>query len=414
MGHTSRCRAFLGTTVMSQDDQTNSARQYRCLVLCPVVITVVFALAMDGVADEPVPRHFPTAPTAYRRPAISPPQVRPEPPWNNAEADIPQSHLLYSLRTPREDSVIQQAGGQIEQPVFVSPRLPAPASNRGVIQAGGFFERGTTGGIRRCDCGPACRHDGPFTRDYLSNSPLEHVGASPRWATELSLSSDLAATWARLRDDTFGVLHPNNVLLLAMAGGGAIALRSNADQRVRSYTAEHPERWGTATDILGELGYINVQIPVLLGTYFWSIHTQDEELHDFSATMISAVTINGVSTLIIKSAANTDRPDGDFNGGKFGFPSYHASSSFAMAGVLDEYYGHRVGVPAYALAGLISWSRIDERDHDLSDVVFGAAMGFVIGKSVARHHLVGDSRVQILPWFEPIGGTSGLQLSAVW
>lgn len=400
---------------MSQGGQTNPTRSTCCLArFCAVAIAVVFVVTEDGLAQEPVRRHFPTAPTAYRRQVTSPAESRKEPRLSHAEADIPESHLLYSLRSPRKDSVIQQAGRQVE-PVFEQPSLPAPES-RGVIHAGGFIERVTNGGILRCDCGPGCRHEGPFTPDYQSetNSPLEHISASPLWTSELSLSSDLAAAWARLRDDTYGVLHPNNVLLLSMAGGGAIALRSNADQRVRSYTAEHPERWGTATDFLGELGYINVQIPVLLGTYFWSIHSQDEELHDFSATMISAVTINGVSTLIIKAAANTDRPDGDFNGGKFGFPSYHASSSFAIAGVLDEYYGHRAGVPAYALAGLISWSRLDARDHDLSDVVFGAAMGFVIGKSVARHHLVGDSRVQILPWFEPIGGTSGLQLSAVW
>ena len=407
---------------MSQGRQTNSSsfRSACCLKarFCAAVIVLVFGATEVGLAQEPVPRHFPTAPTAYRRRVAPPAESRAEPRWSrtnssNAEADIPQSHLLYSLHSPRKDSVIQQAGGQIERPHFEQPALPAPSPG-GVVHAGGVVGPGR--GILRCDCGPGCRHEGPFERDYLaeSNSPLEHVAASPMWTSELSLSSDLAAAWARLRDDTYGVLHPNNVLLLSMAGGGAIALRSNADQRVRSYTAEHPERWGTGTDILGELGYINVQIPVLLGTYFWSIHSQDEELHDFSATMISAVTINGVSTLIIKAAANTDRPDGDFNGGKFGFPSYHASSSFAIASVLDEYYGHRAGVPAYALAGLISWSRLDSRDHDLSDVVFGAAMGFVIGKSVARHHLVGDSRVQILPWLEPIGGTSGLQLSAVW
>lgn len=395
---------------MSQGGQTISTRSARSLVarFCAAAVAVV-VLPEAAVAQEQVPRHFPTAPTAFRRQVTLPAKSRSEPRWSNAEADIPQSHLLYSLRSPRKDSVIQQAGGQIEQ-----PSLPAPEPG-GVIHAGGFIDR-SNGGILRCDCGPDCRHEGSFARDYLgkSNSPLEHVAPSPMWTSELSLSSDLAAAWARLRDDTYGVLHPNNVLLLSMAGGGAIALRSNADQRVRSFTAEHPDRWGTGTNILGELGYINVQIPVLLGTYFWSIHSQDEELHDFSATMISAVTINGVSTLIIKAAANTDRPDGDFNGGKFGFPSYHASSSFAIAGVLDEYYGHRAGVPAYALAGLISWSRLDSRDHDVSDVVFGAAMGFVIGKSVARHHLVGDSRVQILPWFEPIGGTSGLQFSAAW
>lgn len=359
------------------------------------IVTVLIMCSSSASAEEPVPRFFPTAPTAYGRPAWQ----QTENPANsrtrdtsNAEADIPQSHLLYSLHAARRDSVIQQAGGQIDP--IANPEPPQQLSVP--VTADGIYEP--------MDSDP--RTDG--------NSLLEHIPASPLWTTELSLSSDLAGAWARLRDDARGVLHPNNVLILAMAGGGAVALRQNADERVRDYTARHPERWGEASRVLGELGYINVQVPALLGTYFWSVHTQDEQLHDLSATMISATTINGVSTLIIKAAANTDRPSDNFNGGQFGFPSYHSSSSFTIASVLDEYYGHRVGVPAYALAGMIAWSRIDERDHDLSDVLFGSALGFVIGKSVARHHLTGDSRVRILPWFEPIGGTSGVQFSMVW
>ena len=50
------------------------------------------------------------------------------------------------------------------------------------------------------------------------------------------------------------------------------------------------------------------------------------------------------------------------------------------------------------LAGLISYSRIDRRDHDLSDVFFGAAMGYLVGRSVARWHLHGDGNVRLLPW----------------
>jgi hypothetical protein len=80
--------------------------------------------------------------------------------------------------------------------------------------------------------------------------------------------------------------------------------------------------------------------------------------------------------------------------------------------VLDEYYGFEAGLPAYTLAGLISWSRIDERDHDLSDVVFGAAMGWVIGKSVAGTHLRGNGRVRVSPWMHPGEGAAGVMFDA--
>jgi len=153
-----------------------------------------------------------------------------------------------------------------------------------------------------------------------------------------------------------------------------------------------------------------VQIPAITGVYLWSVHTQDQQLHDFSTTLMSAYAITSVSTVLLKAAANTDRPNGE----QHGFPSYHASSSFAIASVLDEYYGYEVGIPAYTLAGLIGWSRIDQRHHDLSDVVFGAALGFVVGKAVAGHELRGDSRVRLLPWNDPANRSTGIQMELAW
>ena len=81
-----------------------------------------------------------------------------------------------------------------------------------------------------------------------------------------------------------------------------------------------------------------------------------------------------------------------------------------MAATIEEYYGPEYGLPAYLLAGTISWSRIDDRDHDVSDVVFGAVLGYVIGKSVAGRELRGDSRIQFFPWTSPVDGASGLAL----
>ncbi|HTI49666.1 MAG TPA: phosphatase PAP2 family protein, partial [Planctomycetaceae bacterium] len=67
----------------------------------------------------------------------------------------------------------------------------------------------------------------------------------------------------------------------------------------------------------------------------------------------------------------------------------------------DEYYGWPVGLPCYVLAGLVGWSRIDQREHDLSDVVFGSILGFVIGKSVAAAHMDGVTGCQVTPYYDP-------------
>ena len=226
----------------------------------------------------------------------------------------------------------------------------------------------------------------------------------------LTWNHDRKRIFSRLKQDARGVVNRKNAIILGAVLGGAIALRQDVDKEIRDNTARHPERWGRFSNYLGELGEVQVQIPMLLSLYGYSLYQQDEELHDLSGSLISAFTIAGLSSLTVKGIANTDRPSDRWNGGQFGFPSYHTSSSFAMAAVLDEYYGHRAGLPAYTLAGLIGWSRIDERDHDLSDIVFGAALGYVIGKSVAKNHLCKDSRVNIFPYTHPTDGSSGIML----
>lgn len=257
---------------------------------------------------------------------------------------------------------------------------------------------------------PAVQTAGEFLNNAECSCPNNYGCHGCQARPILSFESDLEDFLPRLRDDAHGVANWTNAAYLAVALGGAIAIRQDLDDEIREQTAGHPERWGEGTKFLGKIGEAPYQVPVLLGFYAYSVRRQDDELHDLMTTMISAYTLSGLTTVAIKGIANTDRPSDEWNGGQFGFPSFHTASTFTIAAVLDEYYGCRAGLPAYTLAGLVSWSRIDERDHDLSDVVFGAAMGYVIGKSVAGRHLYGDSRVRILPYVHPSDGSSGLAL----
>jgi hypothetical protein len=211
-----------------------------------------------------------------------------------------------------------------------------------------------------------------------------------------------------LREDARGVANWDNALVLGVGLAGTMGIRHDLDNRVRLNVARHPLRWGDGSKALGRLAEPQYQVPVILAVYAHSLRTQDEELHEFSKSLVSAFTISGLSTLAVKGIANTDRPSPKWNGGHFGFPSYHSSSSFTIAAVVDEYYGPAASMPAYALAGLIGWSRIDEQDHDVSDVAFGAVLGYVIGKSVAKKHRTGDSRLRMLPYVHPTDGTTGL------
>lgn len=209
--------------------------------------------------------------------------------------------------------------------------------------------------------------------------------------------------------DAKGVLSGNNGLILAAAGGVAIWFREgDIDREVREKVAANPLRWGDGSQFLGKVGDIRYQAPVLLGLYGYSTWSQNEELHDVMSSLLSASTLTGLSTSALKLITNTDRPSETLMNGEYGFPSYHTSSTFAIAAVLDEYYGCKVGLPAYLLAGAVGLSRLDEQDHDLSDVVFGGTLGFVIGKAVAGRHLCGNSKIQFAPYFHPTDGSPGI------
>lgn len=88
-------------------------------------------------------------------------------------------------------------------------------------------------------------------------------------------------------------------------------------------------------------------------------------------TLLEAQAVEGLVTQGVKYGVRRTRPDG----GHRSFPSGHASSAFATAEILRRRYGWKAGLPAYAGAAYIAISRIAERQHYLTDVVFGAAIG---------------------------------------
>jgi len=59
----------------------------------------------------------------------------------------------------------------------------------------------------------------------------------------------------------------------------------------------------------------------------------------------------------------------------FSFPSGHTSAAFQGASFIQLRYGWRAGLPAYAGATFVAFSRVYADKHFVSDVVAGAALG---------------------------------------
>jgi membrane-associated phospholipid phosphatase len=81
------------------------------------------------------------------------------------------------------------------------------------------------------------------------------------------------------------------------------------------------------------------------------------------------------ATYGLKTLIDSDRPNGQ---GDDSFPSGHTSRSFSAAAYLDHRYGWRYGLPAYAIATFVAYSRVEADAHHVRDVAAGAVLAWGI------------------------------------
>lgn len=129
---------------------------------------------------------------------------------------------------------------------------------------------------------------------------------------------------------------------------------------------------------IGDVAGGGVQVGGAIATYLLGRAAHRTRVAALGADLVQAQIVNTVLTQGLKLSVGRQRPDGS----RFSFPSGHTSSTFATASVLQRHFGWKVGVPAYALAGYVAGSRLQENKHFPSDVIFGAAVGIVSGRAV--------------------------------
>ena len=93
----------------------------------------------------------------------------------------------------------------------------------------------------------------------------------------------------------------------------------------------------------------------------------------------------------LKRLINKQRP----NGGDYAFPSGHTSVAFVSAAFIERRYGWKYGVPAYALASYVAWSRVDAEKHDWIDVSAGAVLGLAVAYIFTKPYNVGNTELAV-------------------
>ena len=212
-----------------------------------------------------------------------------------------------------------------------------------------------------------------------------------------SARSDFANWPVRIIEDskeTFS--RRNNITALLLAGGASIAMHnSDADNNLAGNFERHRTFQGFTDESLDLIGNPGTHFAVTGLWYALSAQSQDEFNKERAWTMMTALAVNGMATVGLKAIRDNDCP----NGKSWAWPSGHTSSSFTVASVLDEFYGPKVGIPAYALASLVGYRMMDTGDHWASDVVFGAALGWVVGHTIAgKHKQLEIAGFKVLPY----------------
>jgi membrane-associated phospholipid phosphatase len=193
---------------------------------------------------------------------------------------------------------------------------------------------------------------------------------------------------------TSNVFTRGNLVPFLIGAAGALAI-APADQEISRSLRDHARGYGDAGDILGNA----IPLSFAGGAFLTSRFTKNDHFRSFGYTLAQAYTTNFVLTQGIKLATHRMRPDGSASDS---FPSGHVSSSFAIATVVTNYYGKKWGIPLYAFAGLVAVSRIEKGLHWPSDVVAGAALGYISGRTAilgTKRELLGQktSRLMMVP-----------------
>jgi len=149
------------------------------------------------------------------------------------------------------------------------------------------------------------------------------------------------------------------------------------------------------------------------GTVFDNFKAKDTAVDAAVASLVSA----GIITTSLKVIAGRSRPrdnEGTYKfqpfGGHHSFPSGHTTQAFSLASVIAEHYDEWwIGTISYGIAGGVGLARVEQEAHFASDVVAGALIGTIVGKTIVRYNRKFHKNVIIGPATD-IDGT-GLSLT---
>jgi membrane-associated phospholipid phosphatase len=209
----------------------------------------------------------------------------------------------------------------------------------------------------------------------------ETTEAAPEQKPPTPRHTGVRALLDDLKDDVKNLPSIENVYIAGMGGALAAAVHP-LDPSVNGRLISPHD---AVNDIFAAGNYYGgtpAQLGLSIGTYIFGRVMDEPKVSHLGMDLLRAQAIAELMVEPLKFATHRERPDGSNHQS---FPSGHAAATFAGAAVIERHLGLKKSILAFAIASYVATSRLHDNQHYLSDVVFGAAIGEIAGRTVTRH-----------------------------
>lgn len=189
------------------------------------------------------------------------------------------------------------------------------------------------------------------------------------------------------RSGVYLIDNSDDILLMLGLSGAATYLSSLADEPIRNELIKQTPEWNNTVEFLNELGNVKTMGLVSGLVYGVGLFSEQEEMRETGRLLVESLIWGGSLNMLLRHSFGRYRPYNERGNGVFSFwqtdndyqsfPSGHTTVAFSMATVLayqiDTWWSYPL---FYSLALGTGATRMYLDQHWLSDVVFGAALGY--------------------------------------
>lgn len=197
-------------------------------------------------------------------------------------------------------------------------------------------------------------------------APFHLHGHDAKWMAPFGIGTMALITTDRVTGDEIGEFH-----------------RQLKPSRVLSYAGSP---YGAAGVVAGFY---------LIGRATHNARARETGILSAEASLNSFIVVNALKGVTQRARPLAGVERSEFFDGGSSFPSGHSIQAWSVATIIaNEYHDHRLAqVAAYGAATAVSVARFTGRNHYLSDVLVGSALGYGIGQYVyhARHRADSDA-----------------------